>query len=103
MGRFARPAGNAEHCQLASTLSLSATAREPKACDVRRRELALAQLDPESACEIADVIAAGSVHASLMGAASTEASRGVGFERDDVTTGDLRAKMSRIAARADVL
>ena len=45
--------------QLALKLWLTATAEEPIASDMRRGELPIAQLNPRSAFEMADVIAGG--------------------------------------------
>ena len=48
---------SARHRQPALKLWLAATAKEPMASDMRRRELAAAQPNPQSAFEIADTIA----------------------------------------------
>ena len=52
----------------------------PTASDMRRKGLAIAQLNPSSASELADAIAGGSVEDSEMGKASKRASREVGYE-----------------------
>ena len=48
-------------------LWLVATAKEPMAPDARRREQDIAQLNPQSAFEMADMMAGKSVAASIMG------------------------------------
>ena len=67
----------AERRQLALKLWLSEPAKDPMAVDLLRRELAGAQLNPQSASGIAGLIAWGSVDSTMMGRASKEASRAV--------------------------
>ena len=63
-----------ERRQLALKLRLAATSREPMESDMRRRELSIAQPNPQSACEIAKMIAGGWVGPAQMCRASGEAS-----------------------------
>ena len=49
----------AEHRRAGIKLRPAATAEDPMASDLRRREQPIAQRNPQSACEIADVIAGG--------------------------------------------
>ena len=85
---------NPEHCQLTLKLRLAPTAREPVASDMHRRVLAIAQLHPQSAFEIADMVAGGSVAASMMGRASLGASWAVGFGQDQSQSGPRSIKSS---------
>ena len=94
---------DADRRQLALKLWLTATAKEPMASDMRRRELAIAQLRPRSAFEMADVIAGGWVDATQAGKASRQAARDVGLEDGGVTKGGPRSNMAKIAATAEYL
>ena len=74
---------------------LAATAKEHVASDMRRSELAVAQLSPRSASETADMIVGGSVDDETadidrryqMGRASRGLARDVRFTDDGVTKG----------------
>ena len=68
--------------------------------DMRRRELAIAQLNLQSTFEIADAIAGGPVATSIMGRSSLEASRAVGFDQDEAITGGPRGKTAKVAEKA---
>ena len=57
---------------------------------MRRRELAMAQLNPQSAIEIADVITGSPAGPTTMGRARNEAPRAVGFGNNVVATGGPR-------------
>ena len=74
-------------------LAMAATATEPMAADMRR-ELALAELNPRSAFEIAGMMAGASVDDTQVGRASTDAARRVGLEQDEIIKGGPRSKMS---------
>ena len=75
----------------------------PTASDMRRKELAIAQLNPSSAFELADMIAGGPVADSEMGKASKRASREVGYEDMEAMRGGPGSKMAKIAERAESL
>ena len=92
-----------EHRQLALKLRLAATAKEPMGSDMRRRELAIAQPNSQSACEIAEMIAGGWVGPAQMGRASEEATRDVGLGDEEVIKGGPRSKMAKIAVGAGPL
>ena len=61
----------AERRELALKLWRSATAKDPAASDMRRRALAMAQLNPKRAFEIADMRAGSSVDSTKMGGANS--------------------------------
>ena len=91
---------------------MAATAKEPTASDVRMGELAISQLHPRSASEIADVLAGGSGDDRQIGRALKEAASEVGSEDDEAgqtskTTktkgGGPRSKMAKIAVRDEYL
>ena len=63
------------HKQLTPKLRLAATAQEPAASDMRRRELAITQLNLRNAFGIADAISGVSMEDSQPGDASKKASR----------------------------
>ena len=92
---------NAEHRQLALKLWLTATAKDPAATDMRRKELLLSLGNPKSAFEVADLVAGGSVNESCLGKAHLDAARNAGLEADEALQGGPRAKMAKVAARAD--
>ena len=52
--------------QLLLKLWIAATAEEPAAAPNRRRKVALAQMNPRNAFELADMVAGGSADASRM-------------------------------------
>ena len=79
-------------------LRAAATAKEPVSSDSRRRELAVAPLDP---FEIADMVSGESVDTAKKGRASLEASRAVGFEHSDTTTGEPRSKMAKVTDNSE--
>ena len=58
-------------------------------------------MNPRSAFDIADMVAAGSIEGTRMGSADIEAARDAGLEADDATSGGPRAKMAKVAARAE--
>ena len=89
--------------RLSLKLWLAATAKEPLASDMRRRELAITQLNPQRAFEIADMIAGAPVDDAQMGEASKEAARDVGFEDDKAIKGGARSIVAKIAARVEYL
>ena len=68
---------NAEHRRLTSKLRLAATAEDPVAPDLCRRELAIAPPNSQNAFEIADVMAGGLAASTRAGRAPPEASRAV--------------------------
>ena len=82
---------------------MTATAKNPTAWGMRRRELAIGPPEPRSAFEVADMIAGGCIDATPMGKASRQAARGVGLEDGGVTEGGPRSKMAKFAATAEYL
>ena len=94
---------NAGRGQLTLRLRLAAAASEPMALDARRRGIAIAQLNPHGAIEIADMNAGGSAAASTMGRASPEASRAVGLDQDESVTGGRRSRESEVAEKAEAM
>ena len=92
--------GNTGYRRPASRLWPTATAEDSQSSDMRGVALAIAQLNPHSAFEIAGMIAGVSMEAAKLGGASQESSRGIGFEPDEVATGGPRVKKAKVAARA---
>ena len=82
---------NADRRQPTSKLWLAATARESMASDTPRRKLAVAQRYPQSAFEITDAVAGGSVANSTMGRASLESAGALGIDQDEAATGGPRS------------
>ena len=77
--------------------------KEPAASDMRKQELAISKLDPQSAFEIADEIAGGSEGATRTGKPPKEALRAAGPKQDVATTGGPRSKMARVAESAGTM
>ena len=71
---------DAQRRQLALKLWKAATAKEPMASDVQRRELVLTEMNPRSAFELADTAVEGPIDANQPGKAHKEAAREVGLE-----------------------
>ena len=71
----------------------------PPAPDMRRRELVLAEMNPRSAFDIADMVAGGSIEGARMGRAHIEAARDAGWEADGTTIGGPRAKTAKVAGK----
>ena len=93
----------AERRQLTWKVWPAATAEDPLASDMCRRDLAIAQLKPQSAFEIADLIAVGSMGAAKLGKAPQGESREIGFAPEVVATGGLQGKLAKVAARAETV
>ena len=92
---------NAEHRQLAWKLWLAATAEDPAAGDMRRKELLLSLENPKSAFEVAELVADSSVNETSLGKAHLGAAGNAGLEADETLQGGPRAKMAKVAARAE--
>ena len=92
---------NAERRGLPPDLLLPAAAKGPMAPDMRRRELDVVQLNPQSALLIADVIAGGAAATPMMGRASLEASRALRFDQGKAISGGPLSKLTRAAEKAE--
>ena len=68
---------------------------------MRRRELLLSLEDPRSAFDLADMVAGSSVDSTKLGKAHLEAAHDAGLEPDVASSGGPRAKMAKVASRAD--
>ena len=70
---------------------------------MRSRGLAVAQVDAHSASRLADMITRNSLDSIRIGKASREASRQIGFEPDEDTTGGPPSKLARAEGRAEIV
>ena len=69
--------------------------------DVCKRDLAMAQLNSQSASEIAAVIAGGSPATSMVGRAALEVSRAVGLDQDGAITIGPPGNTAKVAEEAE--
>lgn len=70
MGLREQRARKCGHRQMVSELWFAATAKDSLLPDTRKRELAIAQLNPHSASEVADMISGSSLQPKKLGKAS---------------------------------
>ena len=103
MGFYGDVLRNAERRQLTLKMRTPATATEPMASDMKRRELALAELNPRSAFEIPNMIAGSSVGNSQTGRASKGAAQSVRPRRGEMMKGGPGSKMAEIVNLEDSL
>ena len=82
----------ADRRQVALKFWPPATAEDPTASDMRRRELAAARLNPQSAVDTGDTVAGSSGGSTMMGGTSQDALWAVGSEDDGIATGDRERK-----------
>ena len=92
---------NDEHKQLTLRLWLAATAKMTAASDMQRRDISMAEINPNSAFELADRITGTSVNETMMGQASRNAARAAGVEAEEMLKGGPRRKMAKIADKAE--
>ena len=92
---------NDEHKQLTLRLWLAATAKMTAASDMQRRDISMAEINPNSAFELADRITGTSVNETMMGRASRNAARAAGVEAEEMLKGGPRRKMAKIADKAE--
>ena len=92
---------NDERKQLTLKLRLAATAKSTAASDMQRRDISMAEINPNSAFVLAETIAGVSVGEARMGRASRGAASAAGINLDEILKGGQRRKMSRIADTAE--
>ena len=92
---------NDEHKQLTLRLWLAATAKMTAASDMQRRDISMAEINPNSAFELVDRITGTSVNETMMGRASRNAARAAGVEAEEMLKGGPRRKMAKIADKAE--
>ena len=85
--------------RLASKSWPPATAKRQMLPDMRRRELAMVQLNPQGVLGVPDMKAGSSAHSTVVERAPKGASRVLGFEEDEVAAGGPRRKMAKVEGR----
>ena len=87
--------------QLALELWPEGTARGAQASGIRTREIAGAQVDPRSDCQLAGSLTRDSADSTKLGEASGEALAAVGFAPDGAISGEHSSEMATVSGSAD--